>query len=109
MKHTQGPWIAYGQMVCSKTAPRRTWGENNEYSGNFIVAQTALYTSTQPAEANANAKLIAKAPELLALVKAYLSAHDLAAMAGQLSKALDCGFAPDLMGRARDIVEELGQ
>lgn len=74
--HTPGPWVADAQQVLAPNMPKRIWGENGQYSGSFIVVQTHLYTSTEHAEAVANACLIAAAPELLEVARLLTLATD---------------------------------
>lgn len=48
-------------MICTDTIPKRTFGDNGQYSQPAIVVQTHFYTSTTSEEAEANAALIVKA------------------------------------------------
>ncbi len=60
-RHTPGPWILAGKTTIS-----------NE-GGDFCLANVGTY-SIEADEAEANAKLIATAPELLAALESFLRA-----------------------------------
>ena len=61
-KHTPGPWERRGKSVVVKGAPRR----NNAYSGRICNVQGNGEGKTKINEiANANAQLIAAAPQML--------------------------------------------
>ncbi len=64
-KHTPGPWQANDQL-----------GTMNVYTqeGVPIAFNTLARTATDPAEAEANARLIAAAPELLAHLAEFVEA-----------------------------------
>lgn len=65
LKHTPGPWQAFGQRVVAVEMPRIEYGERMQYSRGYCVTQTKLYTDPDRETAEANARLIAAAPELL--------------------------------------------
>lgn len=106
LKHTPGPWrYSRGNAYFQKSGRLVITELIFSKAGAWIAAVIrgdSILTDAQ----EANAKLIAAAPDLLEVAKGYLSAHDLAARSGQLSKALDCGFSPDLMGDAREAIEK---
>jgi len=90
-KHTPGPW----------RLDRDNW---NVYSSG-MVAQT--YGHHHNGEKQANAHLIAAAPELLELAKDYASLFDTYQMQGmtpdQLKPELDPDVFDDVMGRCAQI------
>lgn len=64
-QYTPGPWEVEAGKVVAPEQPKRVWGENKQYSGNFIVCQPHLYVSSDRAAQEANAQLISAAPDLL--------------------------------------------
>src|SRR3990167_5570086 len=63
MTHTPGPWIAHGAVI--------------NHEGEGVEFPIATMTSLLPTgERNANARLIAAAPELLAVLTNILMYHD---------------------------------
>jgi len=69
-KHTPGPWTTDGCKVVAPGMPKRVWGDNREYSGDYIVCQPSLYVSPKwgSDEMFANAELIASAPQQQAII-----------------------------------------
>lgn len=60
-KHTSEPWKINernSQQIVAPSMPKRFWGNNDEYSGDFIVTQTGLYTTPHDEEVRANADRI---------------------------------------------------
>jgi len=60
-KHEPGPWITHGDLI--GTAKCDWWHEGNE----LVIARALRYGGTRPTDANA--RLIAAAPELLEACK----------------------------------------
>lgn len=60
-KHEPGPWITHGDLI--GTAKCDWWHEGNE----LVIAKALRYGGTRPTDANA--RLIAAAPELLEACK----------------------------------------
>lgn len=71
-KHTPGPWSA---ELLNKSQSNEHWRIGNTEAGNDIVAECTDYAS-DPGERDANARLIAAAPELLAACQAFVEAWD---------------------------------
>lgn len=111
MKHTTEPWQASGQMVTAPQSPKRQWGTNNEYSGDFIVVQTYMYVSAEREEANTNAERIVACVNALAgistdslqsgVIKRLVDACKDAA------RTLDIVNAYDASKQLRDVLAEL--
>lgn len=88
-QHTPGPWQTAGRAIYTPSA----W-KNGRDSGQVMVAQCfaepdrempdsaeflgAVKLPGNDCEADANARLIASAPELLAALEAWLNCHDTA-------------------------------
>lgn len=62
-KHTPGPWVTYGDMARIKAVVDGSTIADAYWSGDDKTS--AKVTSEQMTEANANARLIAAAPDLL--------------------------------------------
>ena len=72
-KHTPGPWERRGKSVVVKGAPRR----NNAYSGRICNVQGNGEGKTKINEiANANANLIAAAPQMLEALEELVELKD---------------------------------
>lgn len=79
---TPGPWEADGQMVVAPKMPLRKFGTELQYAQPYIVTQAKLCTSADWLTAEANAQLIAAAPELLEALEACELMMDTAALHG---------------------------
>lgn len=71
-KHTPGPWRVGGLDKCDVMGPRLSIDGSGRQTGTFAVAQCTGYK----AEREANAALIAAAPELLEACKALFAADE---------------------------------
>ena len=70
-KHTPGPWALQGNStVIAPNMPRIKYGKHEEYERAYIVCQPDLYTDPEwgGEEKRANARLIAAAPKMYALL-----------------------------------------
>jgi hypothetical protein len=83
-KHTPGPWVAIDDYEVSVDAESNIgneiaawWVVGNPDVGNGEVAAILHFYGSEEAQADANARLIAAAPELLAAAKELLNwPHD---------------------------------
>ena len=69
-KHTPGPWQIgknFGSVVCDTPVPGISGSDDTEYYGGHLIAESVT---------EANARLIAAAPELLEALKELMVAAD---------------------------------
>ena len=69
-KHTPGPWQIgknFGSVVCDTPVPGIRGSDDTEYYGGHLIAESVT---------EANARLIAAAPELLEALKELMVAAD---------------------------------
>ena len=95
MKHTPGPWHI---GVRTYYAGRDVYGPHGQ-----AVAVAELKLLMHPLEAEANARLIAAAPELLALLKRILYAHKTGNCGVVTGEATLCG---QFESAARDVINK---
>ena len=68
-QHTPGPWVAYEDPMANN--PSTTWGVNGFHPvAGFAIPQDCQLATVYDVEANA--RLIAAAPELLAALRLYV-------------------------------------
>lgn len=77
-KHTPGPWIAYGKGGTHDggSSMQHPCFRGSVNAGETAIVQTSCFLGVQgrtPKEAEANARLIAAAPELLAALRLHLA------------------------------------
>ena len=77
MEHTQGPWVIKEDRIVSEIA-----------ATTICEFRYRIYPPYQPDEISSNARLIAGAPELLLLVKTYLSDYPLGSSADKCREVL---------------------
>lgn len=97
--HTPGPWRVdkTGVVVVTDAMPPYTYGDNGEYQRPYIVCQSWMYVTAPREVACANARLIAAAPELLALLERAV---------GILTTSLDRSLDLDAAVMADDFIDE---
>lgn len=92
MKHTEGPWHVYQGP---EDKPELTVNYEDK-SGQIIEVADCNSYYVPPKEREANAKLIASAPDLLACVKEFLECGD------------NAGHNQDLINMARAAISKAG-
>ena len=78
-KHTEGTWIVNGLIITAKLS-----SNPNEY--HLKVCEVANNSSAHPHEAEANAKLIAAAPDLLEALQAIMNSGQLMAVSRSIKQ-----------------------
>lgn len=76
--HTPAPWSTHGQAIYSgKTYVAQCWDETSRELPEYADAIEKTTVPDNAAEAQANARLIAAAPELLAMIQRLLGLCEL--------------------------------
>lgn len=71
--HTPGPWVACYSKACGVVTGFHIAGQKHGSTVPVVEAEQRFAPSRQPEEIEANAALIAAAPDLLAALKAMLA------------------------------------
>ena len=97
---TAGPWVYHSGMI---------WKPDGSADGIPIARMDRDTPATTPTERDANARLIAQAPELVERLRAFLNAHDdcerLAARDGADPEWREAECSCNLCERAREVLD----
>ena len=86
VSHTSGPWIASDRhSEYASDSAESTWCVEQEYDDNFTIAVLVQDVSELRSTAEANARLIAAAPDMAA---------ELSQLEIELQSFLDCDMSP---------------